>query len=488
MQPSIVAVTFLLVFSSLAGCLNPDDNRATPSGESQFDFGRKIPTTTFYHFAGAQDASEGWIQNGSSILTGNNVPHFAQGTYYGIGMTTFEPTVGVTQAGNIYMASWGNGANGATAIVQCTNMVSMTNISDYSCTDVGPPWVPNSNDPYLYVDLWTDRLVKFDMHAVSGMTVETSDNEGGSWFGPTAITWPYALQDHQTIASSPYPCQQPVNCYDTTYVFCVNAGHSAPLCSTSFDGGITWTPEISGAPDGCNSGGLTGHIVGSPNGNFYRGNPGCDGSGYSAYRSTDGGFEWTEHPLPTAETGTADTWNFEELAVATDEEDNVHALWMGSGNRPWYAWSGDEGATWSEPLMVAPPGLNGTGFPTIAAGSAGRVALGYIGTTNGGATWNGYLSVMTDAFAPTPLITTIMVNAPDDPLENAKEDCGYDRCGGFGDFIDIIVGPDGRPWLGLAHNPAGEIGIFGTFAEGPSLRGNTAAALTPLPQGGPGTL
>ncbi|OIR10275.1 MAG: hypothetical protein BEU05_01875 [Marine Group III euryarchaeote CG-Bathy2] len=488
MQPPIIAVAFLLVFSSLAGCLNPDDNRTAPPGETPFDFGREIPTSTFYHFAGAENATEDWMQNGSSVLTGNNVPHFAQGTYYGIGMTTFEPTVGVTQAGNVYMTSWGNGANGATAIVQCINMVSMTNSSDYSCTDVGPPWVPNSNDPYLYVDLWTDRLVKFDMHAVSGMTVETSDNEGNSWFGPTAVTWPYALQDHQTIASSPFPCQQPLNCYDTTYVFCVNAGHNAPLCSTSFDGGITWTPEISGAPDGCNSGGLTGHIVGSPNGNFYRGNPGCDGSGYSAYRSTDGGFEWTEHPLPTAETGTADTWNFEELAVATDDEDNVHALWMGSGNHPWYAWSGDEGETWSEPLMVAPPGLNGTGFPTIAAGSAGRVALGYIGTTNGGATWNGYLGVMTDSFVPQPLITTIMVNAPDDPLDNEKVDCGYDRCGGFGDFIDIVVAPDGRPWFGLAHNPAGEIGIFGTFAEGPSLRGDTAAALAPLPLGGPGTL
>lgn len=138
--------------------------------------------------------------------------------------------------------------------------------------------------------------------------------------------------------------------------------------------------------------------------------------------------------------------------------------------------------------MVAPPGLNGTGFPTIAAGSAGRVALGYIGTTNGGATWNGYLGVMTDSFAPMPLITTIIVNAPDDPLDNEKEDCGYDRCGGFGDFIDIVVGLDGRPWFGLAHNPAGEIGIFGTFAEGPSLRGDTVLALTPLPLGGPTTL
>ena len=38
------------------------------------------------------------------------------------------------------------------------------------------------------------------------------------------------------------------------------------------------------------------------------------------------------------------------------------------------------------------------------------------------------------------------------------------------------------------ESPAGEIGIFGTFAEGPSLRGDTAAALTQLPLGGPGTL
>ena len=138
--------------------------------------------------------------------------------------------------------------------------------------------------------------------------------------------------------------------------------------------------------------------------------------------------------------------------------------------------------------MVAPPGVNGTGFPAIAAGSEGRVAMGYIGTTNGGLTWNGYMTVITDSFNENPLLTTVVVNLPDDPLENDKQDCGYDRCGGFGDFIDIVVGPDGRPWLGLAHNPAGEIGIFGTFAEGPSLRGDTAAALTQLPLGGPGTL
>ncbi len=488
MQQSSVVVAFLFIFSSLAGCLNPDDNRGTLKEPTPFDFDSPTPATTFYHFDGARNATDFYEVNGTSVIYGNNIPIFSEGTYYGIGTTTFEPTIGVTQAGNVYMTSWGTGSGGATAIVQCTNMVTMTNLSDYSCTDVGPPWVPNSNDPYLYVDLWTDAIMKFDMHALSGMTVEFSENEGSTWRGPTAITWPYTVQDHQTIASSPYPCPQPVNCYDTTYVFCVNGNFAAPLCSSSFDGGITWTPEQEGAPSGCNSGGLTGHIIGSNNGNFYRGNPSCDGTSYSVYRSTNGGFDWTEHVLPTQSTGTADTWNFEEVAVAADDADYLHASWIGLNNLPYYSYSQDEGDTWSDPIMISPPGVNGTGFITIAAGSEGRTAMGYIGTTNGGSTWNGYMTVITDSFNENPLLTTVVVNLPDDPLENAKNDCGYDRCGGFGDFIDIVVAADGRPWFGLAHNPAGEIGIFGTFAEGPSLRGDAVTALPPLPLGGAVTL
>ena len=147
MQQKAIAVAFLFVFSSLAGCLGPDDNRTEISEPTPFDFDSPVPGTTFYHFDGARNATEFYEVNGTSVLYGNNIPIFSEGTYYGIGTTTFEPTIGVTQAGNVYMTSWGTGSGGATAIVQCTNMVAMTNLSDYSCTDVGPPWVPNSNDP-----------------------------------------------------------------------------------------------------------------------------------------------------------------------------------------------------------------------------------------------------------------------------------------------------------------------------------------------------
>jgi hypothetical protein len=446
-----------------------------------------IANNTWYHYPGAVNAlSAPHIINGTSILQGENVPICTKGTYYGIGFSTFEPTIGITSADNLYMTSWGNGPGGSTAIIRCTDMIEMVDVSSYSCENTYQGAVANSNDPYVYVDRWTDRIMKFDMHALAGMTVEWSDDEGETWgpFGLASFATGYSVQDHQTIASSPYNAAF----HETTWVFCVNGNWQSPLCSTSNDGGLTWGPEVPGAPVNCNSGGLTGHMVGANDGNFYRGNPSCDGEGYSIYRSTNGGLTWTEHELPTDVTGMADTWNFEEAQVYPDEENNLHAMWMGADDLPYYSYSFNQGDSWSAPLMVAPPGLNGTGFPAVAAGDSGKVAFAYLGDT-GGDTWNGYISIMTDSFSETPLITTVQVNEFGDPL-SLEADCGYNRCGGFGDFIDILVDNHGRAWFGLSHNIGNNLqdeGIYGTTMVGPSLRGSIAP-LNILPEGGPKTL
>ncbi|MAB36015.1 MAG: hypothetical protein CL975_01655 [Euryarchaeota archaeon] len=481
MRAASLSMVLLLIMSSISGCFGSEEEGSTEV--SLFDSlcseqGGTISNTTWYHFANATDAT---MSPGVGNLTGGNTPVCSIGTYYGIGFSTFEPTIGITSQDNLYMSSWGNGVAGSTAIVQCSGLIGMTSISEYSCQDVYSALlpVPNSNDPYVYVDPWTDRIMKFDMHALLGMTVEWSDNEGSTWIGPTPATG-WSVQDHQTIASSPYNALF----HETTWVFCVNGNYPYPVCSTSNDGGATWGPEVPGAPTDCNSGGLTGHMVGSNNGNFYRGNPGCDGEGYSIFRSSNGGLTWTEHPLPTGTTGTADTWNFEEAQVYPDEDDNVHAMWMGSDNMPYYSYSRDEGESWSDPLMIAPPaGLNGTGFPAIAAGDSGMVAFAYIGDS-GGDNWNGYIGMITDAFSSMPLITTVQVNGMDDPLDTTA-DCGYNRCGGFGDFIDILVDAHGRPWFGLSHNLVDQ-GIYGTISIGPSLR--AGVPLQAMPIGGPSTL
>jgi len=74
------------------------------------------------------------------------------------------------------------------------------------------------------------------------------------------------------------------------------------------------------------------------------------------------------------------------------------------------------------------------------------------------------------------LITTVMVNDPSDPLDNASPTCGYERCGGFGDFLDMQIDANGRVWFALAHNPT-DSGIYGSVTMGPTLRGG----LQPLP-------
>ena len=82
---------------------------------------------------------------------------------------------------------------------------------------------------------------------------------------------------------------------------------------------------------------------------------GCNGEGYSIYKSSNGGLTWSEHPLPTEDTGTANTWNGEEAQVAVDDSGNVHAMWNGLDNMPYYSYSLNEGLDWSDAMMVAPP-------------------------------------------------------------------------------------------------------------------------------------
>lgn len=152
----------LLLAASLSGCFGEDEPPVEEAGA--FDAlcegsGGGISNTTWYHYSNATDATKASdVFNGSSVLVGDNTPVCAVGTYFGIGMTTFEPTIGVTSSDNLYMTSWGNGAAGATAIVRCTGLIGMVDASEYSCEDVYSALLPvaNSNDPYVYVDPWTD--------------------------------------------------------------------------------------------------------------------------------------------------------------------------------------------------------------------------------------------------------------------------------------------------------------------------------------------
>ena len=495
---STLVIAFLLA-SGMSGCLEPEDKRTIVEEPSIFDFGRLNPITTWYHYAGtfsrpyAVDATnESAIldANISVDLTGNNMPYFTNATYYGTGYDTFEPTIGITASGAIFFTSW-NGLGDGTHIIRSRDQgLTWEDVGPFGTVDEDSGQTPNSNDPYIYVDKFTDRLVKFDMHALASMFVEYSDDDGDTWSIPYPVEGYYVTQDHQSIASMPHP---DAIVGEVVYVYCINTGSPAagPQCSRSHTGGQTWDVQRIGYPLGTpQCSGLHGHVAGGIDQTIYRGNPSCDGP--AVYRSLDGGDTWTEHTI-TTEIGMQQGWHAHEVATAVDDGGNVHATWIGNDLMPWYAYSRDQGDTWSDPMMVAAPGVQETGFPTIFAGSEGRVVVGYIGevndiqtnATNSG--WSGYMAIMTDAFAENPLITSVAVNHPDDPLDTTS-DCGNVRCGGFGDFIDVEIDDEGRPWIALAHNAAGsDEAVIGTLMEGPTLYGDLTY-LEILPAGGPSTL
>jgi hypothetical protein len=139
--------------------------------------------------------------------------------------------------------------------------------------------------------------------------------------------------------------------------------------------------------------------------------------------------------------------------------------------------------------MVGAPGVTASGFPTLAAGASGRAAWSYIGTdvedgydgVEADMEWTGYIGFSVDLL-DAATVTNVPVNAPGDPLDDESRACGAMRCGGFGDFIDITIDHEGRPWAALAHNGQANAGIVGTLATGPSLR--LEGDLEPLPLGG----
>ena len=475
-------LTLLMFGSLLSGCFGEEEPPVVSEERIPFEFASAIPANTWYHFPGnlTREPVSALDPDLWHHFNETNWPVLAQGTYFGIGETTFEPTLGVTSAGEIVFTNY-RGTGDGTHIIRSRDM-------GLSWEDVGPfnpvfpsGQVPNSNDPYVYVDPWTDRIVKFDMHALTAMFVEYSDDGGDSWSVPFSAEGYYSPQDHQSIASM--PDVGGIGFYETIYVFCINTGLSTagPQCSRSLNGGQAWDVQRPGYPVGVvQCSGLHAHLVGSPDGAVYRGNPSCDGP--AVYRSVDGGFTWTEHTI-TTEVQSAG----HEVATAVDAAGNLYAHWIGAGeNQAWFAASQDQGDTWTEPMMVIPPGVDWAGFPTITAGDDGRVAIGYIGIREDTGGWNGYISTMTSVFSERPLITTVAVNVLEDALDDSA-DCGGRRCGGFGDFIDIELDDSGRPWIALAHNVLGQEGIAGTYIVGPSLYG-PIEELPPHVAGGPDTL
>jgi hypothetical protein len=137
-----------------------------------------------------------------------------------------------------------------------------------------------------------------------------------------------------------------------------------------------------------------------------------------------------------------------------DTNGTAYAFWFGNGDRPILSVSKDDGATWSEPRDVGPPGVVRGAMPSLEAASAGRIAFTYVANieSDDEEGIHGVVTVVTGADTDDPVFQTGFVNPPDDPL--ATGNCQGQACSGQGDFLTMRIGPDGTPWGAFMHQDA----------------------------------
>ena len=420
-----------------------------------------------------------------------------------LGLNAGEPTLGLTKNGDVFY----------TAIQTNTRVEILRSQNEGKKWEIVSPKIGNRNaqlltlDPYVWVDPDTDRVFTIDL-TVACAYMSFSDDGGESWLtNPLACGRP--VNDHQTLFSGP-PVSSPTIGYENIVYYCWNdVGTSS--CTKSLDGGLTFTstgePAFVGAStDGGDQGGtpecggLHGHGHVGRDGAVYLPRGFC-GQPYLAI-SQDEGRTWER--VQVSNIGIEG----HEASVSTDKNGNIYYTWVAPNRLPYLAVSTNGGRKWSDPMMIAPPGLTEANLPSLDVGGPGKVAITYMGSENspfkpqrdggggeectavnscGGAdpykktTWNGYMTISANALDRDPIFYTTTVNDKRDPLKRGE--CGPGRCGtAVYDFIDIVIGPKGDVWgafvdacisiCGTKGGTAdmGADAVVGRLVGGPNLR------------------
>ena len=173
-----------------------------------------------------------------------------------------------------------------------------------------------------------------------------------------------------------------------------------------------------------------------------------------------------------------------DAAVAVDTEGNLYYSWTAADLKPYLAVSTDGGETWSEPMMIAPPGVKIATLIALDVTTPGKLAMAFIGSEKqsefGAGDYNGYMMMTTEALSPDPLFYAATINDPKDPIDGT---CSTGSCRTNREFIDVAIAPDGTVWAPFVdgcyddsceHSGASSLavgrGLAARLVGGPRLR------------------
>ena len=377
---------------------------------------------------------------------------------HAVGMTTFEPTIGVDRDGVAFMNTRDKIPIEGVGTLRPTHVMrSHAHGSTWADTDTAESQAVHAQtgDPYLYVDPDYGRVFWLDLMAgtqtAGGTYVSFSDDKGDSWNHTHA--WIPGLNDHETLLASVPPAGSGLVPLDPAFpkivYYCANQLVKV-TCSRSLDGGRTYQRVGSPLLDqslGCVVS-TTDHLSTDREGRIYIGSSGCNLP--MVAMSDDGGVTW-HNSIVTDKILAA----YHDVPTVTDTEGNVYAAFTDDANGlPYLSVSRDHGATWSTPVMVAPPDVRETGMLTLTAGSPGRVAVGMVTTTvdnpgDLGRPWSYRMAVTQNAFDASPLFVSNVATIPE--LKSKLVNRGG-CCTGMADFLDLQRAPTGAgaAWGSLA--------------------------------------
>ena len=389
-----------------------------------------------------------------------------------------EPNIGV---------NWSSGK----VMLQALMQTLQVGFDDQACPqtppstwkDVTPVVAQESFDPILFNDHQTNRTFLSHLLLLPGAGASAfTDDDGTNWIPSQGAGFGSGF-DHQTLGGGPFHAPvPPLPGYRNAVYYCAQDIGFAN-CALSVDGGLSFGPAVPMyvllSPATSIIGqcaGLHGHVKVGPDGTVYVPNAVCAGpvnpNENGIALSEDNGTTWAVRTIPGTEGGGSDP------SVAVDDGGLLYLGFVNQDKFPSVAVSADKGKTWTNVYDVgAMVGVKNAVFPAMVAGSAGRAAMAFYGTTQEGSThdfnsegvWHLYVAHTYDGGAH-----WITVNAtPDDPLQRG----GIHLGGGSQihrnllDFFDADVDRFGRMTVGYAD------GCIGACAQSPDdARGNSFTA------------
>jgi len=387
-----------------------------------------------------------------------------------------EPNIGV---------NWSNG----TVMLQALQQTLRVKFDDQECPqtppsswkDVSPISAKQTFDPILFSDHQTNRTFVSHLLLVGSASAYT-DNDGENWIETEGAGIGSGI-DHQTLGGGPFHAPvPPLPAYPNAVYYC-SQDIAFANCALSLNGGLSFGPAMPMyvliSPNSALVGqcaGLHGHVKVGPDGTVYVPNAACQGpvnpneNGIAV--SEDNGATWAVRTVPGTKGGGSDP------SVAVDDGGLLYMGFVNEDKNPSVAVSADKGRTWTNVYDVgAMVGIKNAVFPAVVAGSAGRAAMTFYGTTQEGSVhnfksegvWHLYVAHTYDGGAH-----WITVNAtPNDPLQRG----GLHLGGGSHihrnllDFFDADVDRFGRMTIGYADGCIG-----GCVQAADDARGNSFTA------------